>query len=1173
VINATVTEDIIQRQLFSYNAKIAFTALYYNSPDSRQAVGFFLDPLWDRIVYSKEEATWVYAYGEAPNHYSMASARAMTIDVSPANYVYVADTESGRMLKLRYGEGALGIEGSFAFNVPGVEHPVDVCLPCMGEGIWIADDLTGRLVEVTRGAVPVTVLNTIEHYTIGGQTFRLSSPRSVAAVSSSLGNRLAFIDGVQNVFVVCAISGISGNAVEAINATKLSTAGTHLQSIGTDAINSWWLADPSLSLVHTFDWDGEYLASVATPGRVAEVSVTPCYNDGGNPMEPLEFFTAEPWTRAEGLRAYLPGADALDLRADDAGDEFVFSCVLTNACEINTKIVRCSDGALVQNVYSGNCLATPVYDETAAKSSLPLGSYRYRVEVRPLYNAQYDVNAVDWLVREVPFSNLAAPSGVVATAHPSSGRLAWNSVPGAGTYSVYRDGTLAASYLTTTTYWDFFRPPVPAAYSVQAADGCGAGAASAPLSIQPLHLQTSDPTSLAANGQRKFAADDFEGQNRSALVFQSGGEVWLTTRVGGGTFVREMRLSSGQGGFSSPSIVLTNGSMEPILGIESEGGGEEPIGCYAVPQNAVVYQRLVGTSREIWFRDQRGVPFNLWDPVLLGTSGEDARPVVARRGGLVDGPHLLAVWQQSGGLRSRLASLPSEAQPWAWGSLASVPPSGVSRLNPSVASAYSMYDNFYMTCDDGSDVYLYWLTRQGQWISGGAAPASLAPASSNSQIHADLHSGGAAKVHVVWEVRTEEVPPTRIGEKRDGTETTAYKVMYQRREGTNWFAALEFSLSGSTAGARRPSVSSTATGIVYVTWDDGQYTYRSTSSGSTWSFGQLEQSGSHANLVGAGPHGPTASATLFNIGALTEPFSLQESADLGEAVEVTSVPALYSRRVVAAMQPTSGSLAPALSVEIGSTVIQRVDGRRDTVSLIPMSDDSTGIDAKTALQYLRTSSIPNAAQAESAHIDITLRLQNSTSIRTGPLRIGVELLDAQTDEVIRAVGEDRVFASDTSLSIRLSAGIANSGASSVRIRPRISGLRSSLRSVTHTVVHVYELTPTHREGPSVANSVKSLHTREVPSAYCLDPSYPNPFNPSTSLVFSLPEPAHVNLEVFDMIGRSVATVFSGQCEPGYHQTTWNALGVASGVYLARFTATTGTGSVTYTKTHKLVLMK
>jgi hypothetical protein len=96
---------------------------------------------------------------------------------------------------------------------------------------------------------------------------------------------------------------------------------------------------------------------------------------------------------------------------------------------------------------------------------------------------------------------------------------------------------------------------------------------------------------------------------------------------------------------------------------------------------------------------------------------------------------------------------------------------------------------------------------------------------------------------------------------------------------------------------------------------------------------------------------------------------------------------------------------------------------------------------------------------------------------------------------------------------------------------------------------------------------------ELPSSFELAQNFPNPFNPSTGFRFALPEAATVSLAVFDLLGRKVVDLAGGAYGPGYHSATWNATGVASGVYLARFTATSATGSVAYTKTRKLVLMK
>jgi hypothetical protein len=87
-----------------------------------------------------------------------------------------------------------------------------------------------------------------------------------------------------------------------------------------------------------------------------------------------------------------------------------------------------------------------------------------------------------------------------------------------------------------------------------------------------------------------------------------------------------------------------------------------------------------------------------------------------------------------------------------------------------------------------------------------------------------------------------------------------------------------------------------------------------------------------------------------------------------------------------------------------------------------------------------------------------------------------------------------------------------------------------------------------REGPSL-----------LPSSVALEQNYPNPFNPGTSIRFELPRRAFVTLEVFDLLGRRVATLAEETRDPGTHAVTWDGtesggLQVASGVYIYRLRA-------------------
>ncbi len=95
----------------------------------------------------------------------------------------------------------------------------------------------------------------------------------------------------------------------------------------------------------------------------------------------------------------------------------------------------------------------------------------------------------------------------------------------------------------------------------------------------------------------------------------------------------------------------------------------------------------------------------------------------------------------------------------------------------------------------------------------------------------------------------------------------------------------------------------------------------------------------------------------------------------------------------------------------------------------------------------------------------------------------------------------------------------------------------------------------------------------VPSGYKLDNAYPNPFNPSTTIKFSIPKTEKVRLEIYDITGRLVNSLIdSDYLNAGVYESKWNGKNnrgetVASGIYIARLT----TGS--FMKSIKLNLIK
>lgn len=85
----------------------------------------------------------------------------------------------------------------------------------------------------------------------------------------------------------------------------------------------------------------------------------------------------------------------------------------------------------------------------------------------------------------------------------------------------------------------------------------------------------------------------------------------------------------------------------------------------------------------------------------------------------------------------------------------------------------------------------------------------------------------------------------------------------------------------------------------------------------------------------------------------------------------------------------------------------------------------------------------------------------------------------------------------------------------------------------------------------------------VPNNFSLSQNYPNPFNPSTVIAFELLAPASVRLEIYDMLGQRVKTLFDGAASVGETVLSWDGKNnegeaVASGIYFYRLAGTDGT---------------
>lgn len=102
----------------------------------------------------------------------------------------------------------------------------------------------------------------------------------------------------------------------------------------------------------------------------------------------------------------------------------------------------------------------------------------------------------------------------------------------------------------------------------------------------------------------------------------------------------------------------------------------------------------------------------------------------------------------------------------------------------------------------------------------------------------------------------------------------------------------------------------------------------------------------------------------------------------------------------------------------------------------------------------------------------------------------------------------------------------------------------------------------------VANNNENSLSKE----YLLENNYPNPFNPSTQISYSLAQDADVTLRVYDILGTQVAELVNEKQTAGSYDINFNSEGLASGVYIYHITASNN-GRILFTDTKQMILLR
>jgi len=105
------------------------------------------------------------------------------------------------------------------------------------------------------------------------------------------------------------------------------------------------------------------------------------------------------------------------------------------------------------------------------------------------------------------------------------------------------------------------------------------------------------------------------------------------------------------------------------------------------------------------------------------------------------------------------------------------------------------------------------------------------------------------------------------------------------------------------------------------------------------------------------------------------------------------------------------------------------------------------------------------------------------------------------------------------------------------------------------------------EGQSTLVGISSNVNTVQPGEYKLNQNFPNPFNPATVISFTLPKKEFTSISVYNSLGREVNTILNSEMKAGYHEVTFNAGELSSGVYFYKL------NTESFSETKSMMLLK
>ena len=129
------------------------------------------------------------------------------------------------------------------------------------------------------------------------------------------------------------------------------------------------------------------------------------------------------------------------------------------------------------------------------------------------------------------------------------------------------------------------------------------------------------------------------------------------------------------------------------------------------------------------------------------------------------------------------------------------------------------------------------------------------------------------------------------------------------------------------------------------------------------------------------------------------------------------------------------------------------------------------------------------------------------------------------------------------------------------------------KNIAGSGTYSYRLKQTDKDGNFKYLNTINVDIKDIPTSYALGQNFPNPFNPTTTIRYSIPVSGNVKLTIYNVVGETVKELTPGIQNSGNYEIILNANGLASGVYFYTIHSTSFDGKQNFINTKKMIVMK